>query len=625
MANKSLNRALRHLCRLATVQSARELADHELLKRFIGEKDEAAFAVLVERHGRMILGVCRRALGSAHDAEDACQTTFLVLAQKASSIRKTTSLPSWLHGVASRVAANLKRERMRRCRRERESHRPPIPDPATEVSWREVQTVLDEELERLPERWRAPLILCHLQGRTRDEAAQQLGLSVPCLHGQLVRGRTALCKALTRRGIALSGALLATAVAEGVSRAALSPALVLDTAKAAVLLSGGRALNTGLVSTEILSLAQGVIRNMFLTKLKVGAAALLCAGLLLTALGSSLTSVGAEEQKKAPAQPFPGAARQASEEHAAAVPPVSPPADKDRAAMVGTWESTETVTRRIGDKVFPPEERKVRWVVTDDKFIRTSSDGFIEQEWRYQLDPTMGPKAIDLVNPIDGTFQGVYVLDGDTLKVQLGREPGKRPAELPAKFASLWHFKRVSTTPAKVTWRFPNDPGCLWVAEPSAGWLSMSLRGMVCVYETDSDGAAVITLAGALPRAQPPEYRPVLLDAGNERHIPERMRFGGGSGRGDGVAVALSRWRMDPKVLPARKVARIGIETLTPEFHRAASRAAAERAARAGVEVLPWPEVGQPYSFALTTVDGKSLRSKDLTGKVVLLDCWSCT
>ena len=103
------------------------------------------------------------------------------------------------------------------------------------------------------------------------------------------------------------------------------------------------------------------------------------------------------------------------------------------------------------------------------------------------------------------------------------------------------------------------------------------------------------------------------------------MRFGGGSGRGDGVAVALSRWRMDPKVLPAKKVARIGIEALTPEFHRAASRAAAERAARAGVEVLPWPDVGQRYSFALTTVDGKRLRSKDLKGKVVLLDCWSCT
>src|SRR5262245_52714029 len=122
MADKSLNRALRHISRLAAVQTARGLADHELLKRFVGEKDEAAFAVLVERHGRMVLGVCRRALGSAHDAEDACQATFLVFAQKAGSIRKTTSLPSWLHGVASRVAANLKRERMRRCRRERESH-----------------------------------------------------------------------------------------------------------------------------------------------------------------------------------------------------------------------------------------------------------------------------------------------------------------------------------------------------------------------------------------------------------------------------------------------------------------------------------------------------------------------
>src|SRR5262249_41940041 len=155
----------------------------------------------------------------------------------------------------------------------------------------------------------------------------------------------------------------------------------------------------------------------------------------------------------------PGAARQASEERAAAVPPASPQADKNRAAMVGTWESTETVTRTVGDKVFPPEELKVRWVITDDKFIRTSSDGLIEQEWRYHLDPTKSPKAIDLVSPVLGTYRGVYVLDGDTLKIHLGREPGKRPAELPAKVDSLWHFKRVSTTPAKATQRFANAPG----------------------------------------------------------------------------------------------------------------------------------------------------------------------
>jgi len=120
MANKSLNGVFQHICKLAAVQSARQLADHELLKRFAAGNDEAAFTVLVQRHAPMILGVCRRLLGNTHDAEDACQTAFLVLAQKAASIRKTTSLPSWLHGVALRVAAHLRRERVRRCKREQE-------------------------------------------------------------------------------------------------------------------------------------------------------------------------------------------------------------------------------------------------------------------------------------------------------------------------------------------------------------------------------------------------------------------------------------------------------------------------------------------------------------------------
>jgi RNA polymerase sigma factor (sigma-70 family) len=172
MANKSLNGILQHLCKLAAVQSARQLADHELLQRFAGGKDEAAFTVLVQRHAPMILGVCRRMLGNSHDAEDACQTAFLVLAQKATSIRKTTSLRSWLHGVAVHVATHLRRERVRRCKRERESQTAAMADPAEEVSWREVQFILDEELDRLPERLRGPLILCYLDGRTRDGGAR---------------------------------------------------------------------------------------------------------------------------------------------------------------------------------------------------------------------------------------------------------------------------------------------------------------------------------------------------------------------------------------------------------------------------------------------------------------------
>src|SRR6266568_1552921 len=137
MAKQSLNGVLQHLRKVAAVHTGRDLSDRELLERFVGARDEAAFTVLIERHGPMVLGVCRRALPNAHDAEDACQATFLVLARKASSVRKKTSLSSWLHGVACRVAARLTRDHARRTSREHGVDTPAPKDTAAEVSWRE--------------------------------------------------------------------------------------------------------------------------------------------------------------------------------------------------------------------------------------------------------------------------------------------------------------------------------------------------------------------------------------------------------------------------------------------------------------------------------------------------------
>src|SRR5262249_25943315 len=171
------------------------------------------------------LGTCRRALGNTHDAEDACQATFLVLARKAASVR-TAALGGWLHRVACSIAANLRRERSRRGRRERQAPPPTPRDPAAEVSWREVQAALDEEIQALPARYRDALILCYLAGQTRDDAARQLGVSVGCLHGRLERGRNLLRDRLTRRGLSLAAVLSAAAVGEGIVQAALPPPVV---------------------------------------------------------------------------------------------------------------------------------------------------------------------------------------------------------------------------------------------------------------------------------------------------------------------------------------------------------------------------------------------------------------
>src|SRR5262245_9797368 len=300
MAGKSLNDVLRRIRNLATLQTSRRLADCELLERFVDANDESAFTALVGRHGPMVLGVCRRALRNHHDAEDACQATFLVLARKAASVRKQTSLSSWLHGVACRTASNLRREQERRSRRER-GVEPPAPREAGDVSWHEVQAVPDEELGQLPERYRSPLVLCYLDGRTRDEAAGQLGLRPGTLHGRLERGRELLRQRLTARGLTLGAALFATALGANVAHAALSPTLALSTTRAALLLATGNALPEGLISGAALTLTQEVLRTMFVAKLKIGTATALCAGLLAALVVGTLASTGLAQNPPRPA------------------------------------------------------------------------------------------------------------------------------------------------------------------------------------------------------------------------------------------------------------------------------------------------------------------------------------
>src|SRR5262249_42690745 len=199
MAGRTPNAILQHIHKLVAAQTTQALSDRNLLDRFLARRDEAAFAALVERHGAMVLGVCRRVLRNAHDAEDASQAAFLVLARKAATIRKQESLASWLHGVAYHIAANLKREAARRRAREASRQGALQADATVEICWREMQGLLDEELARLPERYRSPLILCYLEGKTRDEAAQQLGWSLATLRGRLERARERLRAGLSRR------------------------------------------------------------------------------------------------------------------------------------------------------------------------------------------------------------------------------------------------------------------------------------------------------------------------------------------------------------------------------------------------------------------------------------------
>src|SRR5438128_12000861 len=215
-----MDAVVQQIRQLAEGGRASALTDQQLLERFIARKDESAFAALVRRHGPMVLSLCRRVLHHVQDAEDVCQATFLVLARKAATIRKQESVGSWLYGVAYRLALKAKSETTRRHRRS-SIHRLALADrarcdkssredPFSEITWREVCTALDEELARLPDRCRAPLVLCYLQGKMQDEALQQLGWNKSTFRRRLEEGRTKLCLRLTRRGITLSAGLWAT-------------------------------------------------------------------------------------------------------------------------------------------------------------------------------------------------------------------------------------------------------------------------------------------------------------------------------------------------------------------------------------------------------------------------------
>jgi RNA polymerase sigma factor (sigma-70 family) len=306
MPNKALNGVFHRIRALAAVQTSRGSGDRELLARFLAA-DEAAFTLLVERHGPMVLGLCRRLLRDRHEADDACQATFLVLARKARSVRKQESLASWLHGVAYRVCISLRRQQARRRRREQAVRKPAVHETDRDLSWREFHAVLDQELQRLPQRYRDPLILCYLEGKTRDEAAQHLGAKAGALHGLLDRGRKLLRDRLTRRGLTLSGVLFASALSE-TATAALAPGLVVTSVRAASALAAGGSVPGGLIAPHVLSLVQEASKTMLMTKLKIGAALVVAAGIVTGLAGGTLSSVSFAQDKaaagaKAPAAP----------------------------------------------------------------------------------------------------------------------------------------------------------------------------------------------------------------------------------------------------------------------------------------------------------------------------------
>jgi RNA polymerase sigma factor (sigma-70 family) len=256
--------------------------DSHLLERFLDTRDETALRVLIARHGPMVYRVCRRTLSNEQAAEDAFQAAFLILIRKASSIRNRQSLASWLHGVAHQAALRARTSVMRRREHEAQAAGQRSSFGEDERTWCEVRAILDDELTRLPERLRAPLVLCYLEGLTQDEAAQQLGSSSRTLRRHLERGRAVLRARLTRRGLTLSAGLLAVLSSECVTA---MPEELAAATRNSLFAGASRA-----VTSTVSSLAEAVMETMHRHSLNLKgiAAAILGVSLAIAAPGSLL-------------------------------------------------------------------------------------------------------------------------------------------------------------------------------------------------------------------------------------------------------------------------------------------------------------------------------------------------
>jgi RNA polymerase sigma factor (sigma-70 family) len=375
--------------------------DRELVRAFAATRDEAAFAEIVRRHGPMVLAVCRRVLADAPDADDAFQAVFLVLARRAGSVGQPERLGGWLHGVAVRCA---RRARSAAARRRAKEH--PMLDVAAPAAadplWADARLVLDEEIGRLPEKLRAALVLCELEGLGRAEAAERLGVPEGTLSSRLARAKEALRSRLVRRGLAPT--LVGVGLILSQAKAAAVPPALFDAAVG--LAAGVPAAGTGVVSVAAAGLAQKELTAMLVKKLVLSVA--VAVGVLGAAgLGWYGWTAARADEKAAKADK-------------------DTKADKDK--VQGKWKITEAV---LHGRSLPPARAAA---LLGDPVEFKGDKVTLPAEMTFTLDPSKSPKWIDMSSADGKGFVGVYALDGDKLTLHYAA-PGSadRPTELEFK------------------------------------------------------------------------------------------------------------------------------------------------------------------------------------------------
>src|SRR6266446_672797 len=412
------NPLLRLIRHLAPLHSVREASDGHLLERFVAAKDEAAFEGLMHRHGQMVWAVCRRVLSSPQDVEDAFQATFLVLVQKADSMRKQESIAGWLFGVAHKVAARLRQKAAKGGLCGGHPVETLAADTAS-VGREETAWKVHEALDRLPEKFRAPLLLCYLEGKTQDEAAKELGWTAGMVKGRLERGRDKLRARLARTGVTFSATALPVALATQATAALVPAALVKSTLKAS-LLGAGKTAAHGVVPAQVFTLTKEVMKAMFLTKLQMVTVTIIAVG----AIGAGAAGVTYVLGK--------GGDREAvvtTAENALAGDDNAPGKGKtDQEKIQGTWI---VVSLKVwddkgkeleGDQVekFAQliKEKKLKVMFTGEKLTHSGFPDEMSSSY-YKLDPSKKPKTIDVVDDKEPQ-EGIYTLDGKELRLCFG-------------------------------------------------------------------------------------------------------------------------------------------------------------------------------------------------------------
>lgn len=459
MTNRRTSVGIAQLLQTVCARDAEGQTDGQLLGKFLAHRDQAAFAALLRRHGPMVLGVCHRLLVNPSDAEDAFQATFLVLVRKAATVASRAVLEDWLHGVARRTALNARRLSMRRWEKERATARPEMQGEYVRNDW---LPLLDEELTRLPEKYRLPIVLCDLEGMTRRQAARHLGWPEGTVAGRLARARTMLAKRLSRRGLVMSGGTLATLLSQNAVSAPVPTSVVSSTIHTATWVAAGQGVAAGAMPAKVAALMEAVLKSMLLAKLRAGAMLL---ALVVGVLVADVIGRQAFAQKPVTVQGGPRQAEMAEDQPG--------PANTD---LFGDPLPPGALVRMGTIRFAQGDSCNSRPVLAPDQktFVTVSNytpygKGRLVCLW----DTATGKEIRHFHDPDFEHYQAVFLKSADLLAtVGMSRKPIQDKTH--AYALNFWDLKTGKKTPQQIqTLGYHFEP---WALSPDEKWLASAGR-----------------------------------------------------------------------------------------------------------------------------------------------------